>query len=233
MLVNKLIISAVLVLTTGRVSASQVTIEGLHIDSGTFSSDVLSPISITSDPSVNLMLPPTAPAWDQAAAQTSPHETSIVSFEPNGDGVWANSYLSVAATGIVDASGINNSINNGDTIKVDLTGFVVNFDGVSFAQGGTATSTISNVRQGPPGLKLFDYSLSWNTDVTDTPINGVDGSWRVSGFGAVVAAPVPVPAAIWLFGSAIFGLAGYFRRSSFYLVRPKSDNAFRHSQTSI
>ena len=203
-----------LVLTTGWASASQVNIEGLHIDSGTFSTDVLSPISITSDPSVNLMLPPTAPAWDQTVAQTSPHETSIVSFEPNGDGVWTNSYLSVAATGIVDASGINNSINDGDTIEVDLSGFVVNFDGDSFAQGGTATSTISNVRQGPPGLTLFDYSLSWDTDVTSSPITGIDGSWSIAGFGAVVAAPVPVPAAIWLFGSAMFGLVGFFRRFS-------------------
>jgi hypothetical protein len=216
MLVKKLLISAVLILTTGWASASQVNIEGLHIDSGTFSTDVLSPVSITSDPSVNLMLPPTAPSWDQAAAQTSPHETSIVSFELNGDGVWANSYLSVPATGIVDASGINNSINDGDTIEVDLSGFVVNFDGDSFAQGGTATSTISNVRLGPPGLTLFDYSLSWDTDVTGSPITGIDGSWSIAGFGAVVAAPapVPVPAAIWLFGSAMFGLVGFFRRSS-------------------
>ena len=48
MLVKKLLISAVLVLTTGWASASQVNIEGLHVDSGTFSTDVLSPISITS-----------------------------------------------------------------------------------------------------------------------------------------------------------------------------------------
>jgi hypothetical protein len=215
MLHNKLIISAVLVLTTGWVSASQVNIEGLHIDSGTFFTDVLLPVSITSDSSVNLMLTPTAPAWNQAVAQTSPHETSIVSFEPNSDGIWANSYFSSAATGFVDATGLNNSINDGDIFEVNLSGFVVNFNGVSFAQGGVATSTISNVRQGPPGLVLFDYIIAWDTSVAGSPIDGVDGFWSISGFGAVVASPVPVPAAVWLFGSALFGLIGYSRRYSF------------------
>jgi hypothetical protein len=215
MLHNKLIVSAVLVFMTGWASASQVNIEGLHIDSGTFSTDVLLPVSITSDSSVNLMLTPTAPAWNQEVAQTSPHETSIVSFEPNSDGVWANSYFSSAATGFVDASGLNNSINDGDIFEVDLSGFVANFNGVSFAQGGVATSTISNVRQGPPGLVLFDYIIAWDTSVAGSPIDGVDGFWSISGFGAVVASPVPVPAAVWLFGSALFGLIGYSRRYSF------------------
>jgi hypothetical protein len=211
MLQKILIASAMLILATGWVSASQVKIEGLHIDSGTFSTDVLSSVPIMSDSTVNLMLSPTVPAWNQNVAQTNPHETSIVSLQPNNDGVWANSYFSLAATSFVDASGFNKSINDGDSFEVDLSGFIVNFNGVSFAQGGVATSTISNVRQGPPGLNLFDYSISWNTDVTNSPLDGTVGFWEVSGFGAVVAAPVPVPGAIWLFGSAMFGLLAHIR----------------------
>ncbi len=212
MLIKKILVNMVFVLVNvGWADATPVQIEGLHIDSGTFSTDVLTPVVIISDPSVNLMLSPTAPGWNQAVAQTEAHETSIASFEPKGDGIWVNSYFSAAATGIVDASGLNNSIMNGDSFEVDLSGFVVNFNGVSFDQGGTAISTISNIRQGPPGLKVFDYSLSWDTSVTGSSFDGVNGSWSITGFGAVQAAPVPVPAAVWLFSFAILGLTGYFR----------------------
>jgi hypothetical protein len=64
-------------------------------------------------------------------------------------------------------------------------------------------------------LVLFDYIIAWDTSVAGSPIDGVDGFWSISGFGAVVASPVPVPAAVWLFGSALFGLIGYSRRYSF------------------
>jgi len=212
MLINKLLVSLAFVLiNVGSAGATTVQIEGLHIDSGNFSTDIIPAIAITSNPSVNLMLPPIVPGWNQAVAQTEAHETSIVSFEPKGDDIWANSYFSTAATGTVDASGLNNSINDGDSIEVNLSGFVVNFNGVSLTQGGTATSTISNIRQGPPGLKVFDYNLSWKTDITNGPFDGTQGSWNITGFGAVAASPVPIPAAIWIFGSAILGLIKYFR----------------------
>lgn len=213
MLVKNLLVSIVLVAASvGWVGAAQVAIEGLHIDSGTFATDVLSPISISSDPSINLMLSPPAPEWNQTVVQSEAHETSIVSFELNGDGVWANSYFSSAATGFIGTNGLN-GIDEGNTIEVDLSGFNVNFNGVSFSQGGIATGTISNLRLGPPGLQLFDYDLIWNANVTGSSIEGVESSWSIAGFGAVVS-PVPVPAAVWLLGSGIFGLLGFSRRHS-------------------
>ena len=77
------------------------------------------------------------------------------------------------------------------------------FDGISYvaAIDPTIPEFLSNGLVGGP----FDVS---GTDYTGY----VDGTWQVGSYSAVSA--VPVPAAIWLFGSGLIGLAGIGRRKN-------------------
>ena len=79
------------------------------------------------------------------------------------------------------------------------------FDGISYvaAVDPTIPEFLSNGLVGGP----FDVS---GTDYTGY----VDGTWQVDSYSDVSA--VPVPAAIWLFGSGLIGLAGIGRRKNQY-----------------
>lgn len=59
---------------------------------------------------------------------------------------------------------------------------------------------------GTGGVILSNTSFtSWLNSFQNAPFAGVSDTFAVS--------PIPVPAAVWLFGSALLGLAGYGRRS--------------------
>jgi len=62
----------------------------------------------------------------------------------------------------------------------------------------------------------FDGSAAFDSGVfawivNDAAFNFANGSWSASSF-AMTPVAVPVPAAVWLFGSGLLGLAGIFRR---------------------
>ncbi len=102
-------------------------------------------------------------------------------------------------------SGVSSSIT---AVSLELNGFI-NIDNFGASLNGTALSLSS----GPGGTTaLFNgaladgmYTLLFSGDVT--------GSAGGIITGAIAVQPVPLPAAVWLFGSALIGLFG-FRRSS-------------------
>lgn len=53
-----------------------------------------------------------------------------------------------------------------------------------------------------------DFTASWDSVVVGGSFNGGLGNWTISGNMSAV----PVPAAVWLFGSGLLGLAGIARR---------------------
>ena len=89
------------------------------------------------------------------------------------------------------------------TITVDLNSWYMNWNGDYFRQGDIATGTYDAVTGG--------FDISWSALIVGGPFNGRLGYWNLTGAADVSA--VPVPAAIWLFGSGLIGLAGLARRS--------------------
>jgi hypothetical protein len=83
----------------------------------------------------------------------------------------------------------------------DMTSFYANWNGTEFNQGGIASVT-DNGNGG--------YLLSWSSKIVGGPFNNFTGSWTMDIKSA--APPVPVPAAVWLFGSGLVGLVGVARR---------------------
>jgi len=77
------------------------------------------------------------------------------------------------------------------------------FDGISYL------STLAD-----PGFESTGF-VGGPFDVSGTDSTGfTDGTWDVDSYAQVAA--VPVPAAIWLFGSGLIGLAGIGRRKNQY-----------------
>lgn len=91
------------------------------------------------------------------------------------------------------------------TMTVDLNGWYANWSGTNFLQGGVATGTYT-----PISATTGSYTLSWSSFITTAPFAGQTGNWNLS--GTVTHAPVPIPAAVWLFGSGLLGLVGIARR---------------------
>ena len=80
------------------------------------------------------------------------------------------------------------------------------FDGIFYdGELGDFSLLFSNgfIDNVPP---FYDFSA------LDPDFRAVEGNWKTA--GAIVLPPVPVPAAIWLFGSALIGLVGFGRRKS-------------------
>lgn len=88
---------------------------------------------------------------------------------------------------------------------------------------GIASSYVSLLRDGTPevqeALHFFD-SVNGNTSgeghlLLDFDVNAGDtGTLTVAVASNALVAPVPVPGAVWLLGSALAGLAGYARRKA-------------------
>jgi hypothetical protein len=85
------------------------------------------------------------------------------------------------------------------------------------ASGGvTFIADISNVVTAG-NTTTFDFHMFANEfiDISEDPgVTGFDNwtfEWHQQGSG-VYTAPVPIPAAVWLFGSGVLGLAGFARR---------------------
>ena len=119
------------------------------------------------------------------------------------------------SAGVIDfTSTFNNmSISFGNTVYTDEMDVVGGanmfltadgiFDGISYL------SILAS-----PGFESNGF-VNGPFDVVGNDSAGfVDGTWQVGSYSAVSA--VPVPAAIWLFGSGLIGLAGIGRRKSQY-----------------
>lgn len=91
--------------------------------------------------------------------------------------------------------------NVAGTINMDLSSWMVNHFGMDQNLGSASAAGSWD-----PVTQL--YTLSWVATLTQGPNGGQDVTWTLAGS----ASPVPVPAAVWLFGSGLLGLAGVVRR---------------------
>lgn len=115
-------------------------------------------------------------------------------------------------TGGPVASGVLDNVAG--SISIDLRSWFVNWaDGDYISGTGRNDGITSAMANGIWNPATHAYSLSW-TSLTIGP----DGSLCAAPVGCVTywtlegtANPVPVPAAIWLFGSGLFGLFGLQR----------------------
>lgn len=151
-------------------------------------------------------------------------------FDLSGLSINANSYLvlcdntSAVANcnlDIASAGWIQNGGADGDAVALLSGGMLIDslaYEGIgsflgTYAEGGNATiddsnSIVISIARLPNGLDSNINASDFNSACL-TP-----GSSNISGTGdcSVAVNPVPVPAAIWLFGSGLIGLIGISRR---------------------
>jgi hypothetical protein len=97
---------------------------------------------------------------------------------------------------------------NGGNSSVNLNGFFANWSTVDFNQGNNpVTLTTSNCSAG-----VCDWVASWTSLIVGGTFDGNTGCWYVTGTVEGTASAVPVPAAAWLMGSGLVGLASVARR---------------------
>jgi hypothetical protein len=111
-----------------------------------------------------------------------------------------------------------NSVNPCTATSTNAPGYAVTDLGIT-AMGATGTSGTA----GGTALAFYQYNDTGSTSsiVTPTQFGNATGAatWALSASGDLVysvpgAAPVPLPAAMWLFGSGLLGLAGISRRKA-------------------
>jgi hypothetical protein len=207
-------------LTAGMISgaAQAATINTLFAGGGTFQMGVFTPVANPIGGSThNIVGAYNAPGWNVGVAQTSQQASAIAGFDFNGGGTFVNTFTALASSqaGVTGGgpvpsgtvNGANATIANGNTILVNLSSFFANWNGSDFNQGnvaatGTVTSVVGNT---------FSYTLDWTSLINGGPFNAQTGTWHLTGTGSV-AAPVPLPAAVWLLGSGLIGMVGVARR---------------------
>ncbi len=86
-----------------------------------------------------------------------------------------------------------------------ITGINLTFDGTDFPISGTIDLEAFS--------PTFNLTLPITLDISSGTFSSINPLGEVSGTGNFVAAAVPVPAAVWLFGSGLFALFGLRRKS--------------------
>ncbi|VAW81751.1 hypothetical protein MNBD_GAMMA12-2237 [hydrothermal vent metagenome] len=102
-------------------------------------------------------------------------------------------------------TGVDGITHAGPTVDVangtaDMGSFYANWNGTEFNQGSTGAVVADN---GDGTL-----TLSWDSLIVGGAFGGKTGFWTMD----IEAQAVPIPAAVWLFGSGLVGLVGIARR---------------------
>lgn len=105
---------------------------------------------------------------------------------------------------------LDNDVNNdgGFTQSLDMSGWTVGWSGIpeiNIGGVGTITCSLADCAAGST------YALDYATPIPSSTLHNFGGvSYKLELRGVVSA--VPVPAAVWLFGSGLVGLVGVARR---------------------
>jgi hypothetical protein len=98
---------------------------------------------------------------------------------------------------------------------LDFSGWIVNWNGIVIAMGGDAgagdTGLAAITCSIPPCSVNDTYVLDYFSHVPQPDPSGKGGVYYSLHLEGTIAA-IPLPAAVWLFGSGLFGLAGMARR---------------------
>lgn len=138
---------------------------------------------------------------------------TTVQFYTAASNMGGTSYPAGSIQGGMVPSGTLNDIAG--TITMDLSALFAYWGGADFHQGtgkndGVTSSLATGIWDSNTGL----YSLSWFSNI-DPSVCGPLGATCSAEYtleGYAVASAVPVPAAVWLFGSGLIGLASFARR---------------------
>lgn len=87
----------------------------------------------------------------------------------------------------------------GSDLWLDLSSWTAKWNGTSFNQGAIISTTVDTAG---------NFTANWQAQVIGGAYNGQTADWTVTG----IVSTVPVPSAVWLFGSGLLGLAGIARR---------------------
>ena len=88
----------------------------------------------------------------------------------------------------------------GTTLTLDMSSWTAFWNGTAFNQGAAGVTTTTD--------GAGNFTAAWTALVVGGAFDGQIGAWNVTG----TASAVPVPAAVWLFGSGLVGLVGVARR---------------------
>ncbi len=204
---KKTAIAAALLLATGSVNAAIVT--SLDVSSGQFGMN--DPINASGDESaigaftLNMGSYQGVETYDAVAGTTSV-ASPIVTWAFGNFGDVNNFTAASSSNPSVGGGGAAPSGTTDDvagTIDLDLSSWFAEWNGTSFNQGdANVTGTYNSV--------TGDFTAGWSKLISGGSFDGKTGYWEITGTANVSA--VPVPAAVWLFGSGLVGLAGIARR---------------------
>jgi hypothetical protein len=117
-----------------------------------------------------------------------------------------NSPAGTITGGPVPSGSLDNVSN---TINIDLSSWFMNWNNNDIHTGtGKTDGVTSAFATGAWDPVTGTYTLSWQSLTDSGPKAGFTALIELSG----TASPVPLPAAIWLFGSGLLGLFGISRR---------------------
>ena len=106
--------------------------------------------------------------------------------------------------------GVTGDITGG-VLSLDLSSWTAWWNGTDFNMG-PGTRCVDTLCSTPLVIDSYDavtgdFTASWDSVVVGGAFNGQLAAWDITG-----NAVVPVPAAVWLFGSGLLGLVGIARR---------------------
>ena len=220
---KKTALAAALLLASGVVNAAAINY--LEITGGSFGMNGGTPDSFQ----INDLAVMTVGGYD-GAAPSAPgpwNDISIVQFEfgTNGTVLVRTAETDGALSGFAAPSG---DITGG-AATLNLDSWTAWWSGSSFNQGSTSTMVDNTVCAAGGDFvtrcstavvvdsynaATGEFTASWNSVVQAGSFKGSLGNWQISGIMGTNGNPsaIPVPAAVWLFGSGLIGLAGIARR---------------------
>jgi len=218
---KKTAIAAALLLTSGVANSAAIT--SLEITGGSFGMNGGTPDAFVLGAFADM----TVGGYDGSApmaADFSP--TSIASFAFGTNG---NVAIYTAETdGVTAGFAAPTGDITGGVATLELPSWTAWWNGTSFNQGSTSTKgatetcvysvgSFSDVCSTAIVVDSYDagtgaFTASWDSVVVGGAFNSSLGNWQISGVMSTGTSAVPVPAAVWLFGSGLVGLAGVARR---------------------
>ena len=188
---KKTALAAALMLATGASQAATYDILG-----GTFFMEFVTPAPVVLTPGTPGVI--SDGDNDIGGPETGAGEGSLFfnTFDFFLPGAAVSMYLSSTSGG-----GPNAAVSIDTAGSSDLSAWTAFWNGTEFNQGGAASSTDNGDGS---------FKLSWSSFIVGGPFDGFTGSWTMD--VKEQAGVVPVPAAVWLFGSGLLGLIGIARR---------------------